>query len=101
MESSLQSEAKMHADYCTVFSNPRRVLILWALANQELSVGEIAKYIHASIQNTSQHLRLMKDRGILTARRSGPTVYYSLSSSQMLQTCGLLECKPNIEKYKE
>jgi len=101
MDTILQSKAKMQANFCSVFGNPRRVLILWALANQELSVGEIAENIHASIQNTSQHLRLMKDRGILTTRRNGSTVFYRLVTSQMLEACGLLECKPNDKMIKE
>ena len=101
MDKIFQSKAKIQADFCSVFGNPRRILILWTLANQELSVGEIADNINASIQNTSQHLRLMKDRGILATRRSGSTVFYRLVSSQMLDSCGLLECKQKDNFIKE
>ena len=101
MDAILQSKAGLQADFCSVFGNPRRILILWTLADQELSVGEIADNIQASIQNTSQHLRLMKDRGILATRRSGSTVFYRLVSSQMLESCGLLECKQKDNLIKE
>jgi DNA-binding transcriptional ArsR family regulator len=101
MDAILQSKAGLQADFCSVFGNPRRILILWILADQELSVGEIADNIQASIQNTSQHLRLMKDRGILATRRSGSTVFYRLANSQMLESCGLLECKLRDNLIKE
>jgi ArsR family transcriptional regulator len=95
MNEIYHSSAKQVSDYCSIFSNPSRVLILWALSDQELSVSEIAESIHASIQNTSQHLRLMKDRDVVTTRRAGQMVYYRLSNSQNLEMCGLLERKPN------
>ena len=89
------TNAKQVSDFCSIFSNPSRVLILWALIDHELSVSEIAESIHASIQNTSQHLRLMKDRDVVTTRRDGQMVYYRLSHSHNLEKCGLLERKPN------
>ncbi len=89
----VQANVKRQADFCAVFDNPRRILILWALAEQERSVGEIAEVIQASLQNTSQHLRLMRDRGILTSRRDGSTVYYRIVRSNMLDECGLLNRK--------
>ena len=95
MDEIFLTSAKQVSDYCSIFSNPSRVLILWALLDQELSVSEIAESIHASIQNTSQHLRLMKDRDVVTTRRDGQMVYYRLSHSQNLEMCGLLERKPN------
>ena len=66
----IEEQAEIHH----IFSNPSRLLILWELEAQEMSVGEIAEKIGATLQNTSQHLRLMKDRGILEARREGQTV---------------------------
>ena len=94
MSIMVQASAKGRADFCAVFNNPRRILILWTLAEQERSVGEIAEVIQASIQNTSQHLRLMRDRGILASRRDGATVFYRIACSNMLDECGLLDHKP-------
>ena len=101
MDEVLVSNAKSVSDFCSIFGNPRRVMIFWLLIDQELSVSEIAKSIHASIQNTSQHLRLMKDRGIVTTRRDGQNVYYKLFQSQTLEMCGLLNRKPNVDQKGE
>jgi DNA-binding transcriptional ArsR family regulator len=85
METGLFSQAQEQAQYCQVFSNPRRVLILWALGNDEMSVSEISSEIGASLQNTSQHLRLMKDRGILSSRRDGNIIFYRVINNECLQ----------------
>lgn len=85
--------AKRQANICRVFGNARRVLILWALANGEMSVGQIASAVDTSLQNTSQHLRLMQDKGMLVSRRDGSTVYYRINDDA-LQNCLLLIAAP-------
>jgi ArsR family transcriptional regulator, virulence genes transcriptional regulator len=82
--------AKQQATICRVFGNPTRVLILWALMEKELSVGEVAATVDTSLQNTSQHLRLMQDRGILGSRREGNAVYYHILYSDLMSNCRLL-----------
>ena len=74
--------AEQQAEICKVFSNPKRILILWALAENDLAVGEIAVAVGATVQNTSHHLRLMKDRGILYANRIGQSVSYGIASTE-------------------
>ena len=82
--------AQQRAAICGIFSNARRVLILWALVEEELPVSEIAYLLGVSLQNTSQHLRLMKSAGIVISRREGKTVYYSLAKNRISETCQLL-----------
>lgn len=84
--------AEGRAQICRVFSNPTRILILWALAKSELCVSEIALAVNASIQNTSHHLRLMRDKGILGYERRGQTVSYRIVDLQLVQH--LLEILP-------
>lgn len=72
---------------CRVFGNTSRVLILWALSEGEMSVSDIATAIDTSMQNASQHLRLMKDKRILSCRREGSTVYYRVNQNDMLEGC--------------
>ena len=90
MEASDRELAESQAEICRVFGNASRVLILWTLVEQEMSVGDIACVIDASVQNTSQHLRLMKDKGILTSRREGNSVYYQVKQNDLLEGCRLL-----------
>lgn len=85
--------AEEQADYCRMFSNASRIRILRVLVNNELSVTDIATKITTSLQNTSQHLRLMKANGFLKTRRDGRTIYYSLTSKIDLDTCKLISEK--------
>jgi DNA-binding transcriptional ArsR family regulator len=77
--------AERQSEICKTFSNPTRILILWTLSDDELSVGEIAHAVNASIQNTSHHLRIMKDKGILNARREGQTIFYAIHDREIVQ----------------
>lgn len=91
----LQREAERQAAICSVFGNSKRVLILWALADGELSVSQIAGAVGLSLQNTSQHLRLMKERGILRSRREGQTIFYAVAEDKLLQSCEHILRKKN------
>ncbi len=81
------SESKQQADFCGILGNPHRIQIIWVLGASELTVSEIAESIGASMQNTSQHLRLMKDKGVLESRRNGREIYYRISKSKYLRDC--------------
>ena len=89
MDAELLELARQQSTLCRIFGNPNRVLILWTLAERECSVTEIASAIDASLQNTSQHLRLMQTRGILESRRKGNTIFYRLVRDS-LAGCHLL-----------
>jgi ArsR family transcriptional regulator len=84
MEARLLEKAQKQAEYCRVFSNAKRVLILWLLGTEEMSVSDIASALDASLQNTSQHLRVMKDRDILSSRRDGQVKYYRVEKGECL-----------------
>jgi DNA-binding transcriptional ArsR family regulator len=90
MNPELHATAIRQADICSIFSNAKRILILWVLEQKELSVGEIAAEIGTSIQNASQHLRLMKDRDIVKSRRVGQTVYYRIAENETIEHCSTL-----------
>jgi ArsR family transcriptional regulator, virulence genes transcriptional regulator len=90
MNTNVESLVVEQAEIHQVFSNPRRLLILRMLDAQEMSVGEIAERIGASLQNTSQHLRLMKDKGVLEARREGQTIFYQIAGNVTGKNCRLM-----------
>lgn len=96
MDPELEQLARARAEICSLFGNPTRVLIIWALAEEPHSVGEIAGLVGASLQNTSQHLRLMRDKGLLDSRRDGNTVFYSLLHEALPAGC-LCHTAPGAE----
>ena len=90
MDAELKYEAERQAAFCSVFGNSKRILILWALADQELPVSQISEAIGATLPNTSQHLHLMKASGILESRRDGQTIFYCIAGNELSQCCQLI-----------
>jgi DNA-binding transcriptional ArsR family regulator len=96
MSQDLRNQIESQAELHQILGNPSRLFILWSLLKAEMSVGEIATQIDASLQNTSQHLRLMKDKGVLQARRDGRTIFYHIAVSETGKRCRrMLACFEN------
>ncbi len=72
------------AQVAKALSNGRRAEIVDVLANGERSVESLAAEVRQSIANTSQHLQILKNAGLLTTRRNGTFVYYRLASPEVV-----------------
>lgn len=81
---------RLHAELCRTLANPKRLQILECLAAGERSVGEIAAATGMSLVNVSQHLALMRAKGVVTGRREGTTVYYRIANPKMIEACALV-----------
>ena len=92
MRLDLKTAAERQSNFCKVFSNPKRILIIHLLKDQEKSVSEIADAIASSLQSTSQHLKAMKSNGILESHREGQTVFYRIADNVMPET-GIQPCE--------
>ncbi len=78
------------ADMVRVLANPKRLMIVDLLGRGPCSVTEIADWLDLSLQNASQHLRVMKDQGIVRARREGRVVRYAIRNPVLSQSCKLV-----------
>ena len=83
---------KMQADICKTMADPKRLMIVHELREGELSVGELASRLELPQANISQHLSLMRKRGIVTTRRDGTTIFYSLASRKIAEACDIVQC---------
>ena len=101
MNLDLKKLAEKQAELCKLFGNASRILIVWSLSGQELPVSVIADEVGTSLQNISQHLALLKEHGIVTARRDGQTIYYRISEIDWIRDCPVLMKAPvhdSVEK---
>jgi ArsR family transcriptional regulator len=87
---ALRKLAEEQAELYRVFGNASRILILWSLSERELPVSEIASEVGTSLQNISQHLALLKEHNIVSARRDGQTIYYRIAENEWLKECSIL-----------
>ena len=79
---ALQRNALRGAELLKAMSNPSRLIVLCQLAEGEKSVGELERVIHLGQSALSQHLAVLRRGNIVTTRRSGQTIYYSLAGSE-------------------
>lgn len=89
--SSVRNELyQLHASVCKGLADPKRLLIITALRDGERSVSEICDTLRLPQANVSQHLAILRDKGLVHARRDGQFVYYSLTSDKITQAIDLL-----------
>ncbi len=82
---------ELHADVCRTLSNPKRLRILNALRDGEMPVSQIlAKMGRIGKANLSQHLAVMRQKGVVATRREGNLIFYRLSSPKIIQACDLM-----------
>ena len=81
---------ELHAEMCRVFTSPKRLEILNQLKDKELSVGQLVKIAKIRQANISQHLSILREKGIVKTRRDGVTVYYSLTNLKILKAFDII-----------
>lgn len=81
---------ELHASVCKGLADPKRLLILDALRDGEKSVSEICELTELPQSNVSQHLAVMRNKGLVTSRREGQWVFYAVSSEKINAALDLL-----------
>lgn len=71
-------------------SHPLRLKILCTLGEREVSVQEIVERVGTSQSNISQHLAILRDKGILTCRKDANRVYYRVGDARTLRLIGMM-----------
>src|SRR5574340_401544 len=80
----------LQAEVCKTLSSPKRLEILNALKEGEKTVSELVEILGVPKANVSQHLAVMRHRGILDSRRDGVNIYYRVSNNKVIQACMLM-----------
>ena len=71
-------------------SHPLRLKILCVLGDKEISVQDIVDQVGTSQSNISQHLAILRDKGVLRTRKDANRVYYRVSDPRTLKLIGLM-----------
>lgn len=96
----LKALFRMHAELCKAMASEHRQAIMHAICNDEKCVGDLATEIGISVHNVSQHLRVLKERGLVASRKDGQTVYYHVTNQKFMEACALMR-QALIEQYQE
>ncbi|WP_022950639.1 ArsR/SmtB family transcription factor [Leucothrix mucor] len=78
-------------------SHPLRLKILCVLGTNEVNVQDIVESVGTSQSNISQHLAILRDKGVLGSRKEANKVFYRVADSRTLKLIEMMQevfCKP-------
>jgi ArsR family transcriptional regulator len=81
---------ELHAEVCKTLSNPLRLQIISELQDGEKTVSTLTKALRMRQANTSQHLAVLRHKGVLATRKEGPNVYYRIANPKIIKACNLI-----------
>jgi len=77
---------RLHAEICQTLSNPKRLRIINILREKE----ELQKMLKIPKANLSQHMAVLRQKGIVVSRREGNMVYYRLARPKILKAYDIM-----------
>jgi ArsR family transcriptional regulator, virulence genes transcriptional regulator len=89
------------ASMCKALNDSKRLLLLYALRFGSHTVSELCQVIEAPQSNTSQHLAVLRDRGLVEAERQGNNVVYSLRHPKVIDAIDMLRAVMSDELERQ
>lgn len=72
---------------CRIFTHAARLKIIDLLGRGEMKVSAITTAVGISRPTVSQHLAVLREQGVVSTRRSGTTIFYSIADSRIIDAC--------------
>lgn len=85
-----QEHIEIAARALKAMSHPLRLKILCVVAEQEICVQDIVEAVGTSQSNISQHLAILREKGVLQTRKDANRVFYSVADARTLQLIVLM-----------
>lgn len=80
----------LHSDLCKTLAQPKRQKILYALHEHEMTVSELVEATGISQANLSQHLAILRSKGVLNTRRNGKFISYKVANPKIIKAFDLI-----------
>lgn len=91
MSQNLREELdRLHAQVCSALADPNRILILYLLADGPQNVTELMQSLDLSQPSVSRHLKVLRERNMVTSQRDGQSIVYSLRDRRVIEALDLL-----------
>jgi len=87
---SLNELNMLHASICQALADPKRLQILYALAEQPSYVTALAEQLQMPQPTVSRHLRVLRAQSLVSTERNGPSVSYSLRDTRIIEALDLI-----------
>ena len=85
-----QKDVETASRSLNAMSHPLRLMILCKLGEEEFSVQDIVDNVGTSQSNISQHLAILRDKGILSARKDANKVFYKVTDFKTLKLIDMM-----------
>jgi ArsR family transcriptional regulator len=89
-QSLSQEITELHADICSALADPKRILMLYVLAERGLNVSDLAAEVGLSQPSASRHLKTLRERNLVRPERQGASVVYRLTDMRLIEALDLL-----------
>lgn len=91
MNKSFENEInQLHAEICAGLADPNRIMILYTLSQSPRNVTDICNDLGMPQPLISRHLKILRERGMVTTERRGTIIVYSLSDRRLVEALDLL-----------
>ncbi len=91
MNSALENEVlQLHAEICGGLADPNRIMILYELSESPKNVTELVTALAMPQPLVSRHLKVLRERGMVTTERRGTIIVYSLGDARIVEALDLL-----------
>lgn len=86
----VQEITQLHADFCSALADSTRLILLYALEEKPRNVTELTEELGMPQPTVSRHLKVLRDRGLVTASRQGMNVQYMLADHRIVDALDIL-----------
>ncbi len=91
MNKTLELEInQLHAEICGGLADPTRIMILYTLSQGPRNVTELCNELTMPQPLVSRHLKVLRERGMVTSERRGTVIVYTLADRRLIQALDLL-----------
>jgi len=80
----------LHERICSALGDSTRILILYLLSQKDLFVNELADELNTPQSTVSRHLKILRERNLVTTKRQGTAVLYSLADQRIIRSLDLM-----------
>ncbi|OGS90390.1 MAG: transcriptional regulator [Gallionellales bacterium GWA2_60_18] len=85
-----EEDIHLAAQAMKAIAHPLRLKILCVLGDREVSVQDIVEQVGTSQSNISQHLAILRDKGVLSTRKDANRVYYRIDDLRTIKLIGMM-----------
>lgn len=80
----------MHATLCQTLADPTRIALLYELNEGPRHVNQLVEALDLPQTTVSRHLKILRDRSLVTTRRDGSFIYYALSKPHVIEALDIM-----------